>query len=433
MQNGGRELSDASDRRRAAVLAAVMAGLFALVVMLTAVAAHRSTRLEDDQNKFNLPTIMQFARQLPLPDLADYPTATSPGYHLALAIVARFASGHVAVLRVAGSVFGVLLIATMTIGSLRSPLLILPLVFSTYVITSAGWLLPEDAAWWLAAMTVAVALRWKISGRFFVAAAILMTALVFTRQSAVWIAAPVAAAAWFGDGSMPRQRRLLALAAALVPPAATLLVLVRLWHGLTPPLFQAAGKAGSGTALNPALTQYGGISAGSALMTLAMIGLFGTPLLGWFWRGRGWMLPEWFGAGAGLLVGLVCRSDPAFPFRRSGLWSVAGHLPIIAGRSALMVVLATLGGGVAVAAIRTVPRRTSWAMAALLIGFVAVQTTNPFLWQRYYEPLALIWLIFLAAAAAPRSPSWTRILGIIVLITMQIAAWTYFLFFSAVE
>ena len=41
-----------------------------------------------DERLFHLPVIQQFSGQFPLPDLSDYPSATTPLYHLAMSLVA---------------------------------------------------------------------------------------------------------------------------------------------------------------------------------------------------------------------------------------------------------------------------------------------------------------------------------------------------------
>ena len=42
-----------------------------------------------DQRDYHLPVILEFARTLPTPDLSDYNSATTPGYHLLMAVAVR--------------------------------------------------------------------------------------------------------------------------------------------------------------------------------------------------------------------------------------------------------------------------------------------------------------------------------------------------------
>ena len=74
------------------------------------------------------------------------------------------------------------------------------------------------------------------------------------------------------------------------------------------------------------------------------------------------------------------------------------HLPTVAGRSPLVIGLAVLGGGGAAVALHALRGRDRWVMAAALVGFVLAQSATPLLWQRYYEPFVLLWLLLAAAA-----------------------------------
>jgi hypothetical protein len=64
-----------------------------------------ATSEASDEAAAHLPTVLQFAAQLPTPDLRDYPSATGPGYHLLMAVPARMGVG-VHGLRIIGSLAG---------------------------------------------------------------------------------------------------------------------------------------------------------------------------------------------------------------------------------------------------------------------------------------------------------------------------------------
>src|SRR4051794_39707330 len=72
--------------RRAAV---IMGGLTAAVLLALILWGHDDHRASYDQNVYHLPTIRQFASELPRPDFSNYLSATTPGYHLILAILSR--------------------------------------------------------------------------------------------------------------------------------------------------------------------------------------------------------------------------------------------------------------------------------------------------------------------------------------------------------
>jgi len=112
------------------------------------------------------------------------------------------------------------------------------------------------------------------------------------------------------------------------------------------------------------------------------------------------------GAAVGLVIGLIPETSYHFPDRRSGLWRVVGMLPTLAERSPLIVCLAAAGGAVVTLAFMAVGHRERAILAVALFGFVAAQTVNPMIWQRYYEPFLLIWLVL--AASQTDGPTRTR-------------------------
>jgi len=55
-----------------------------------------------DQLNYHEQVIRRFVEQWPAPDLSDYLSATTPGYHLALAAFAEYAGESAVALRLAG-------------------------------------------------------------------------------------------------------------------------------------------------------------------------------------------------------------------------------------------------------------------------------------------------------------------------------------------
>ena len=87
------------------LLSVAFAGAVLPVIFLGSDATSEAT----DEAVAHLPAIRQFAAELPAPDLADYPSATSPGYHLLMSLPARAGAG-VHALRVLGSLAGLALV-----------------------------------------------------------------------------------------------------------------------------------------------------------------------------------------------------------------------------------------------------------------------------------------------------------------------------------
>jgi hypothetical protein len=426
-------------------------GAFLLLTTLVALFGRQPASVAVDQNLFHLPAVRQFAGQWPHVDLSNYSSATSPGYHLVLAAAARFVSNDVVLLRLVGATFGVALVfllasAAADRNNARAAWLALPLATSYYVINSTAWALPDNAAWLL--LTIALLLAIRTNGwPLYAGSAAVLALLVFTRQSHAWALLPFAVGAGLsgrirtatGPSVDPIEalrpvsnapssylRTALLAGVAMLPALAVLAWLVSLWHGLTPPAF----RPGSGVDL-PLATKMGGVAPAAPAMVLALIGLFGTPLLAWVWptaRSRRVVRLMLLGAAAGFVVGILPETTYNDLSRRSGLWNLVLKLPTVGGRSPLIVGLATLGGAVVAAALARLPVRERSVLAAALAGFTLVQAANGLVWQRYYEPFVLIWLI-LAAAAGGGAMGPTRrklaVAGLAAVTAFQTAALIY--------
>ncbi|MDB5326253.1 MAG: hypothetical protein JWM57_1822 [Phycisphaerales bacterium] len=407
---------------------------FGLVVALIALAAGVGAgnyRVQFDQDAFHLPTVRQFQRQWPHVDLHDYAVATSPGYHLLMAAIAVYVRDSLVLMRCVGAVFGFGLVGLAAWGtSRRSAALALPLAMSVYVLTSTVWLLPENAAWMLVAAGLLLALH-ACGARLFWLSAIVLTLLVFVRHSHIWMVGVFVVAALTEETPEGRLRlrlsppRLLATFAAALPPVAVLLWLISIWHGLSPLSFQPGVK----TDLFQALP-VGGFAPGAPAMMLAVLGAFGVLLLPWLWpagRARGIAL---LGGVIGFLLGVLPASSYNFPLRRSGFWAIIQklHQLVFFDRSLIFIAGATLGGVVAAVALARLKPRDRLIFAAALAGLTAVQMTQVYLWQRYYEPFVLLWLGLAAAATpaiVPPPRHRSRVIGLTLLIVLQLLAVAY--------
>ncbi|MEM0913118.1 MAG: hypothetical protein AAGK09_00735 [Planctomycetota bacterium] len=373
-------------------------------------------RAQYDQDVYHLVAIATFAEQWPTPDLRDYPSATSPGYHLLLSLPYRLGLDGTTALRCLAWSFTALLIGTLAgwLTRQRGPaaaLLVAPLLGSLYVSSAGAWLLPDDAAWWLVAAVLILAMRpaWRGSTPWLAGAALL--GLVLVRQNHLWAALPMVVAGWSWSrgeadkGWLPTRgwSRPIAMALACGPAVLAVGGLVALWGGLTPPSFQLHVDGP-----NPAVPA----------TILALLGVFGVFYLGWLTLDpdadryadqdagpKRRLLPtplEW----AGGLGALVIAAAPATSFdadagRWSGIYNLVRMLPTVAERSPLMIVLATVGGLALARWLRLLPRHERWVLGSAMLGFGLAMSSSGLAWQRYYEPMLLIWLA-LAAARSPR-------------------------------
>lgn len=392
----------------------------AAVMVPLILAQNMRGRGASDQINYHEKVIRTFAGQLPTPDLSDYLSATTPGYHLLLAVFARGVSDARAHLQLAGMAFTLALLALVGwcvarwSGSWRQgALLALPLAASLYVVSAGVWLLPDNAAW----VCVAAILALLVRGRgvtALVVAGVLLAALVAFRQIHVWAAGVIWAGGWLratqpvGESRtlldprdlMPKAERggwkawarSMALAVGVTIPAWALLAwFYRLWDGhLTPPTFVAWYTPG--------------VQWATPAFVLSLLGIVGVFCAGWVWPGlvqavREHRLALALGVGLGLVAVLV--PDTTYDFRAgrfSGIWNGVRMAPVLGGRtSVVLLVLAPLGAAWVVGWLAGMDRRARWVMLAALAGFAAAQATSEQLWQRYHEPFVLIWAAYACA------------------------------------
>jgi hypothetical protein len=406
-------ISDRSNApwRDAIRAALVICSILLIVVLPIIYTGCQQARSGYDQDTFHLPAIRQFAREWPKLNFSDYPSATTPGYHVALAAVSRSIGDNPRILKLFGMLFSLGLLATLAMavgrqaGAAPAILLCLPVVCSLYVISSAAWLLPDNMGWWGVLAVLLFALRREVDGWTYFFGGLFLLAVVLVRQNQVWVLAPLCAAVWIKphDDKSPANkpnrgaaRRLALLLTAAAPAVAALAWFIHLWHGMTPPNQRK---------------YVGGFNPAGATMALAVagaIGVFYLPVvLSQLPARRIWRvaMPA---ALVGLLIGVVPVSSYSIEAGRySGIWNVVRHLPTVGGRSIFIVTLATWGAVIIALWLAMMPARPRWIwfVATLAFGVAQVASHNAF--QRYDEPFILIAAALSLAPIARFSPRWT--------------------------
>lgn len=439
-----------ADRRRPWLVAGLLAGGLAVVAAALILLGPTPPRIAYDQNGFHLPTIRGFAAQWPAPELRDYLSATTPGYHLALAGASKLVGESVTALRLVGLVFSVGLAGTLgwALGRLAPwPVALacgVPVLCSLYVLGPAAWLLPDNASLWAVLGVALVAARFTDHRRAdalgLLALTLLLLAAVLTRQMHVWVAAVALTGAWLagrrGDDPttpallspadarallqrpLPRLVPVALVLLAALPAAGVLLAFVKLWGGLTPagamipdPPADLEGPANfarvrGGNPATPALVLslwaiYGVFFGGFLLRPLADL-----------WRRARWVI--FAAAAGGAALALVPETAPSADAGRwTGLWQIAAKLPVVGtasggggtGRTSLLLVaLAPLGAVLVAAAAHGLNARHRWLLLAALAAFTAAQTASFLSWQRYLEPCLLVLMALAAASIAGAAP-----------------------------
>jgi hypothetical protein len=415
-----------------------LAVLFACAVLPVIMFGSDATSEASDEAAAHLPTVRQFAAQLPTPDLHDYPSATGPGYHLLMAVPARLGFG-VHGLRIIGSLAGLALVllvwrtAARAAGPAVALALTLPLLVSTYVLSGSAWLTTDVLSVLIGTTMVAIAAWWMPTTRTFLTLAVLFVAALSVRQTNVFLAAPILAAGILGSplgrsasdaeqwsGDEPRSwSRLAAAFLALVPAALLLLALVTLWGGLMPATFRSLHDKG----LSLVAPAYGlallGTWAAIAMLPMAPEVLHTV---------RRHALPVTLVASLAFLGAVVADSTWSVEQGRWGgaYWMIVKAFPVIGGRSIVIVTAAVVGAVLAaVLWIRAAEiRRGRQATIVLvsLLALMAVQAGNSQVWQRYFDPailVALAWLIALGINRTRPHSAGRAVLGALLLAGVQ--------------
>lgn len=402
-------------------LAALLAATFLAPAVVLWALAWTHGRAACDQYEYHLKAILKFAGELPHPDLHNYLSATTPGYHLLMATVARLLSQNAIVLQAVASLITVGLLVLLARMMARAgeergrswielATLALPVIASPYVFTSGVWLLPDNAGWLLALTVVMTSVRLRQTSGTLMFGGLALAVLVLVRQSHAWAAAPLLLAGWMsstrtsdaglaGALQQPARRISMTLVAMFVcvPAVVILAAFVRMWHGLTPPSFHVQHIVKDGSIINWATVPF----------ILSLIGLFSLFFLGWVWTGvaRVWRESR-FTLALAAIVAIAWATVPETTFlrepRSGGLWGIVEKMDsagctIAHHTSPLILLLAPLGAVMLAGWLAIIDDKRRWIVAAAVAAFIAAQSANANCWQRYHEPFLLMLFALLAA------------------------------------
>jgi hypothetical protein len=389
---GRGERTEASNATvRNAVL--LCAGVFAALALPLILSGYDLGRAWYDQAHYHLPAILHFAHG---GSLRDYSSATTPGYHLLLAAVARVLPGNEIALKLVS-----LLISLVMVGLLAAFLarrlarpaailcLMLPMLLSLYFLPAGVWLVPDNLGWLTVLGVLLHAMRFRDRLAWYAGMSGLLLAAILVRQSNIWLCAvallSVLVAAPAGDFG----RRLIRGGAMLAPAILVLAGFLALWHALTTPSFVAQHQ-GVNFAVWPFL-----------LCIFGFYGLFYLPLIPprarLVWTQPPWRRPVLLGGVVGLLLAVVQPTDlNQAQGRVSGMWILARLGPDLHHRSILMTALSMLGGMSIVLWCAVLPRRLAAGVLCILLAFVLAQTTNYMVYERYFAVFVFILLLIMS-------------------------------------
>lgn len=390
--------------RRGALLALV--GLFLLLVWPAILIGTHGDPAQDayptseaaDQHRYHYDVVRTMLAEWPHPDLVHYRSTTSPGYHLALALVAWIVGDGIVLLQLLSSLFALalLVVAWRQLASRAGPWEALagtlPLLGSSYVLGAAIWLTTDDAALLFVALAVGGPVFGAATGAGLARSGLAATCAVGVRQIHLWSAAAGIAAA-LAEIRAGRPRRAIAAAPALLLPFALMTALFLAWGGLTPPAYAHIHDRG----MNPAAIS----------VLLGLVGIYGTFFLPVLLRDARELLPRdrpaLLAIAGAVALTLVVPTDYDRAAGRWGgaIWELVRRGPVVADRSLVLPVLAAIAALVLLRGLARCDGRTRWVLGLSMLGFALAQCVNSQAWQRYAEPPTLLFLAWLAAAATP--------------------------------
>ena len=401
--------SASAPRVRPAALAALLAAATVALLTWPWILSGRDffTQKSFDHDRFHLPLVRQFSAQWPAVDLSDYPSATGPGMHVALATLAQVFGTGETTLQWLGSFFGLGLAATLAwrLAAWRGCasqgfLLALPLCLNPYFLGNSIWVMTDNASLWMLAIvllgTTFVAATPARLGRWGVAAA----AACFVRQINLWVLPALVLGAWrsWRAGGFSRGPLAVAAIAATLPAIGLVAFFAWLWGGLTPPQFHEYHEV----KVQPSALPYG----------LALFGAYGAPL--WLALGSGGAaflrkpmtivaIVAW-----AAITALAGDSTVSLEEGRIGgwVWTLVRETPVPGGWSVALTALSLAGTLLIARLVDVAARRGLGANARLAVvlfgGFLLAHAVNRVVAQRYFDPTTLLFVAMLAALAWPR-------------------------------
>ncbi len=334
--------------------------------------------------------------------ISHYPAtaAMTPGHHLLLAWISiLFGYSSVDegtwIIRLVNAAmgYGALIVAWLIVRRLgvsgwKSAALVLPIACSNYVITSAVWILTDDAGLLLYALTLFGVL---LKPRNPWLAGIVGALLVLWRQVYLPVLGVYTLAAAYLGRNVTR-RDIVSAAAALVPATLIIGYFYMQWGALTPPDFRSQ----TGPPLNPYVL----------LHSLALVGLFAFPfgitLL------RATLALDWrhlviAGSAFIVVVAVLWLAGPSNYDNTEGrwgslIWLLSRHGPVIGERSVVVLALGALGGtALATMLVHAKKNRYFPAATAMLLLYFVAYSAQVMAWQRYLEPhIMLTFAVFCA-------------------------------------
>ena len=394
-----------------------MAALGLAVPFLIGIAVLKGLTVEidtfhaSDAAIYQLPAIMQFREGL---HFSDYPSAQTPLFHLVMAgwgKVVGFELWKLRLLNVAisyGAALALLRLLRRATPLTELPAFALALAFalSPYFFGASFTLLTDNLAILFALLALERVHRYTQDGSMvaFATAALCTAGAVMTRQSFLWVALVAGAFLVLRERS---PARLLGGASLLALALAPLAALAIEWNGLVPP---SADPLSCGLCTDRPGVGRDALTLRTVGFTVALLGVYAAAVLG---PGVVRRMPriDWRVVAAGAAGGVALLLISPLEYKPIGLapgdagylWQVSKHLPTVLGSSLLFWAAAPAGAAAAV----LLARRAGWTSLATvyLACFLAVALPVALVYQKYFDPFALLAVALFARPPDFRAPA----------------------------
>jgi hypothetical protein len=381
-----------------------------------------------DARVYQLPTILQLSERL---NFSAYPSAQTPLYHLLTAGWGELVGFELWKLRLLNVAFSYgaalallrLLRRATPLEPLQAFALTLLFILSPYFFGASFTLLTDNLALLFAVLALERINRFRSNASLatFGVACLCIAGAVMTRQSFVWLA-PVAG--WFLVRSTAPAGRRAAGAALLALALAPLVALVIEWGGLVPP---TADPASCGLCTDRPGVGRDSLTLRTVGFTVALLGAYAAFIFGpGLWRRvrllrtvpgrtvvalaraagalRARSRPSLrvqlaLAAGAGILLLAIAplAYEPIMPGQAGDagyLWKISDRVPVVLGSSLVFWALVPLG---CVAVFLLVRRAGLESLPAVyLAAFLIAALPVRLVYQKYFDPFALLALVLLA-------------------------------------
>ncbi len=376
--------------------------LFYLLTLPLILLDYNVGRAFADSEFFHLPAIWSFTEQF---DFSDYSVASTPGYHVIIAIIAKFFSGNIIFLKLVSSLITAGLIGSMAAylhrnaGTARTLLLLLPMIFSLYFLPDGVWVVPDNLAWLTVWGLFVLSTTMPLNGKYLFFAGVVVFMAVTVRQLNLWLATVLWAAGLslplFHGGWIKKNVVFFCLSFLVTVPAFFVLwYFVRLWGGLVPPSLQSHH-----------ISHMSYCVPSFFLSVFFVYSSFYTPIviaaLNKIDRRDVYQC-----AVAGFCLGFFAAVIPETTYnydagRFSGFWNLVRFAPTIGHTSTLIVITSSLGGAALFSWVLLLKKEFRIIVLFPTLSFVAANTANQVVLERYFSGFIFI-LMFLILSQTDR-------------------------------